>query len=165
MAALSGLTSVVLGRASAGTPANTAGVSGYGNPENNRQSLITDRYRENDFTIKFGDGSSTYPAGGIPLSATGVQATTIPGTSSTYGSGALAAAVSFGYRSELKQLDIFDSSNSDGYVYKFDKTNFKLRIYQVPASGSLGAAAALVEVTTGFAPANGVQLLGRAKGR
>lgn len=166
MAGLTGITSVSFGNAAPGSPANVAGTSGYGNAEGIRQGFINDKYKELDVTISFGDNSSTYPALGIPLAATGVQATTIPGTSTTYGTGELATAVTFGFRSSLKQLDIMDFSNGDGYVYKFDKTNFKLRIYQQAATGSLsGTAQPLIEVTTAFVPAAGVTLVGRAKGR
>ena len=170
MAVLAGLTSVTLGKAGAGTPANVAGTSGYGNAEGNRQGAINDKYREYDVTIVFGDGSSTYPASGIPLATTGVSGTLVPGSSTTYLSGSteLCSAVTFGYRSSLKQLDMYDLSNGDGYVYKFNKTGLTLRIYQVAtiASGTAGAAAAaLTEVPSGFAPASGVTLYGRAKGR
>lgn len=166
MAALAGITSVVIGNVPPGAPANVAGTSGYGNAEGNRQSEAFDKFKVNSVTIQFGDGASTYPASGIPLATTGVQATVIPGTvSTTYGTGELATAVSFGYRAALKQLDIFDFSSGDGYVYKFDKSNLKIRIYQVGASGAVGSSGQLVEVTTAFVPASGVLLKGKALGR
>lgn len=159
MAGLAGITSVVIGNVPPGNPPS------YGNAEGIRQQFVNDKYKQHAVVIQFGDGASTYPASGIPLSATGVQGTSVPGTSTTYGATALAVAVSFGFRADLKLLEIMDFSSGDGYVYKFDKNNLKLRIYQVAASGSVGATGALAEVPTSFVPASGVQLKGYAIGR
>lgn len=55
----------------------------------------------------FGDGILTYPSGGIPLSGL---------------SGA-------GFPYSVGDVMIMDASNADGYTYKWDSVNNKLRIY------------------------------------
>jgi len=85
--------------------------------------------RQNLVTISFGNSTLTYPAGGIPLS--GLSA--------------------WGFPNVVGEVIIEDASNSDGYLYKWDKANNKLRIYQ---SGIENVAAApLAEVSTSYAPA------------
>jgi hypothetical protein len=59
------------------------------------------------FAISFGNGALTYPAGGIPL---------------TKGK--------LGCPTDLEALLIDDASSADGYLYKHDRANNKLRIYQ-----------------------------------
>jgi hypothetical protein len=72
-----------------------------------RNGVISDKDKRYSANISFGDGVLTYPAGGIPLDK-----------------GLL------GFRSELKDLVLVDASSGDGYVYKFDKSNQKIRIYE-----------------------------------
>jgi hypothetical protein len=62
------------------------------------------------FSVVFGNGTLTYPSGGIPL---------------TKGK--------LGCPSDLEELIIMDQGNANGFVYKWDRTNNKLRIYQAPA--------------------------------
>jgi len=58
-------------------------------------------------SIVFGDGSKTYPAGGVPMPS----------------------YASFGLKRSLDYLLLYDAANANGFVYKYDKTNNKLRIY------------------------------------
>lgn len=69
---------------------------------------IEQRKKINDMTMTFGDSALTYPAGGIPLPA----------------------KANFGMVRDLDYIRIYDPANANGYVYKYDKTNHKLRIYQ-----------------------------------
>jgi hypothetical protein len=73
-----------------------------------QQSLeIQDKYRQNVFKVEFGDGALTYPAGGVPLDKN-----------------------KLGTPNELRQLTLMDSEDADGFVYKWDFENNKIRIYQ-----------------------------------
>ncbi len=72
------------------------------------------------FSISFGDGALTYPSGGIPLPAIG----------------------NFGMRRQIDFMSI-EPDPDDGFVYKFDQTNHKLRIYtQGIVTGSTGGSPA-----------------------
>jgi hypothetical protein len=70
------------------------------------------------FDLAFGDGSLTYPASGIPM----------PSLSQ------------LGFRRNIDDVVIVDPANANGFVYKYDKANHKLRIYTqgavVGAAGS-----------------------------
>ena len=70
--------------------------------------------------IVFGDATSTYPSGGIPLSN----------------------LKNWGFPYEVSEVILTDASNGDGYVYKWDSVNNKLRIYQSPAVTATGTVAA-----------------------
>jgi len=72
-----------------------------------RNGVISDKDKRYDAEITFGDGALTYPAGGIPLDKS-----------------------LLGFRNYLNDLVLVDASNGDGLIYKFDKTNGKIRIYQ-----------------------------------
>lgn len=145
--------------------------------------------RVNDLKLVFGDGSKTYPAGGIPLSNLS----------------------KFGFPNVVDSLLIQDMASSDGYLYKYDKVNNKLRIYRAAGStpagtisqatltmdsytptgtndggspplftgdpavltgtisaqtftGTAGSAAALSEVSTAFVPASNVTLYVTVRG-
>ncbi len=91
-------------------------------------------YKRVSATIVFGNGSLTYPTGGIPL-----------------------VAGNLGCAREIQSFGFVDESAGDGYIYKYDKTNQKIRIYQsggIAVSGGVDTAATpLVEVTTAYAPA------------
>lgn len=82
---------------------------------------------ENQMKVAFGDGVKTYPAGGIPLTK-----------------GKLGCPVN------LESLIIVDSS-ADGFVYKFDQVNGKIRIYQ--GDNANAAAAPGVELGGADTPA------------
>ena len=57
--------------------------------------------------VTFGDGALTYPAGGIPL-----------------------LRAQLATPRQLASVKFVDASNSDGFLYKYDSTNEKIRIYQ-----------------------------------
>lgn len=65
--------------------------------------------RTNVMTVAFGDGALTYPSGGIPLTA-----------------GKL------GCPNQILSLMIYSPASSNGYSYKYDAANNKIRIYQAP---------------------------------
>jgi hypothetical protein len=56
-------------------------------------------------TIAFGDGAITYPAGGVPMPAIGT----------------------FGYHKIIDRIML--EQPSDGFVYKYDRANRKIRIW------------------------------------
>jgi hypothetical protein len=62
--------------------------------------------------IAFGNAALTYPSGGIPLSA-------ISGS---------------GFPNYVRSVVFADSSNADGYLYKWDGVNNKIRIYQTDSA-------------------------------
>ncbi len=70
-------------------------------------------YREFMWKLQFGNGSLTYPAGGIPL--------TKP---------------SLGCPNQILALNMYDANDGSGYVYKYDSENNKLRIYQSTSGGT-----------------------------
>jgi hypothetical protein len=102
-----------------------------------RHKVVEDKYFSLSGTMTFGDGSSTYPTGGIPI---------------TKGQ--------LGFRNTLRGLYFSDESSSDGYVYKFDLATLSLRIYEIGASFS----SPLTEVTTAYAPAAATVLSFEAEG-
>jgi hypothetical protein len=88
-------------------------------------------YRTFYTQISFGDGTLTYPSGGIPLDF-----------------GKLGCPV------DMRDISILpDSSGVDGYVYKVDLVNKKLMIFEVPAASDLTSAAPLTELANTVAPA------------
>jgi hypothetical protein len=95
--------------------------------------------RQNVMKIVFGNATLTYPAGGIPLSNLS----------------------KFGFPNAVDEVMIEDAANGDGYLYKWDKVNNKLRIYESPAVAGL---AALTEVDTSFVPASNVTLYAQVRG-
>lgn len=62
---------------------------------------------EYNFTVAFGNGVLTYPAGGIPLTK-----------------------ASMGCPNEIRDLVISGPASANGFVYKYDPANNKVRIYQ-----------------------------------
>lgn len=68
---------------------------------------VTSSRRDTVFVLGFGNGVDTYPAGGIPL---------IRGN--------------FGMPNQVEVFDFQNMANSNGFIYKYDPTNFKIRIYQ-----------------------------------
>lgn len=80
-------------------------------------------FRNYEFKLVFGDGSSTYPALGIPLTN-----------------------AKLGCPVQLREFILYSRSGGDGYEYKYDVANNSIRIYQVPAAASLGSAAPMVEL-------------------
>lgn len=82
--------------------------------------------REMNMTIAFGDGALTYPAGGIPLTA-----------------------AKLGCPSEIRKLDLFSPASGNGFVYKYDQANAKIRIYQ--GDNDAVADSALIELVAATA--------------
>lgn len=76
--------------------------------------------RQKRLKAVFGDGAKTYPSGGVPLS--GIS--------------------SWGFSYTIADIFLVDDSNSDGYVYKWDFTNNKLRIYYSAGFTPAGTVAA-----------------------
>jgi hypothetical protein len=64
------------------------------------------KIKMNELSLAFGDGALTYPNGGIPVPAVG----------------------NLGLNKQVKNLVIAESS-SDGLIYRYDKTNHKLKVY------------------------------------
>lgn len=85
-------------------------------------------YREFVFSLTFGDGALTYPANGVPL---------LKG--------------SLGCPTVILDLEMVDPASSNGFVYKYDLVNNKIRIYQGDNDGV--ADGPLVELGTGATPA------------
>ena len=85
-----------------------------------------DGYIEALFDVAFGDGALTYPAGGVPLTR-----------------------ASLACPNYLGSLLFVDEANANGFVYKFDATNLKIRIYQ--GEYTAGADADLIELAGGAA--------------
>ena len=69
---------------------------------------IHNKKRYSEIQIAFGDASDTYPAGGVPMPAYS----------------------SFGMIRNLEDILLSDAASGDGLVYKYDKTNNKIRIYE-----------------------------------
>lgn len=75
--------------------------------------------RSHVLDLAFGDGSLLYPAGGVPLSLAKLN-----------------------LKDHVDSVEFADESNGDGYVYKWDKANNKIRIYtQGAVVGAAGAVA------------------------
>lgn len=71
------------------------------------------------FKISYGNGSLTYPSGGIPL---------LKGK--------------LGCPDNIESFEFIDTGNANGFVYKYDYVNAKIRIYQsgsVTPSGTVSA--------------------------
>lgn len=85
-------------------------------------------FRHIILNITFGDGALTYPAGGIPLTAG-----------------------KMGCPSQIKSFSLVSPASANGFVYKYDLTNNKLRIYQ--GDNPNVAAAPLIELSGAAAPA------------
>lgn len=87
------------------------------------------KQKRNRVTIAFGNGSLTYPSGGVPMPAIG----------------------SFGMVTALDGLVMIDAHAANGFLYKFDRANRKIRIYQ--GDNDNASDAALIELVTATAPA------------
>lgn len=81
---------------------------------------------ELNMTVAFGDGVLTYPAGGVPLTK-GMM----------------------GCPNEIRTVNLFSPASANGFVYKFDQANNKIRIYQ--GDNDAGADGPLVELAGGSA--------------
>lgn len=79
--------------------------------QQNRGSVNDAGFTVKTLKLVFGDGAKTYPAGGIPLSSLSAQ----------------------GFPTIVATFNFIDQSSADGFVYKYDSVNQKLRIYQMAA--------------------------------
>lgn len=79
--------------------------------------------------VVFGDGALTYPAGGVPLSGLSTM----------------------GFPTAIATVNLMDPGSANGFVYKYDSVNNKLRIYQ--GDNTNVAAAPLIELSGSAAPA------------
>lgn len=77
------------------------------------------------FSLAFGDGALTYPTGGIAIDK-----------------------AKLGGFWEILALNVVESNNS-GYVYEFDKSAQKLRIYETDSTTATDAETPLVELDGG----------------
>ncbi len=92
------------------------------------QSASADSNFEAVFSIAFGNGTLTYPAGGVPLTK-----------------------ANLGCPAFVKEFLLLDPASANGFIYKYDRANEKLRIYQ--GDNDAVADGALIELTTGATPA------------
>lgn len=76
-------------------------------------------------TIAFGNSSDSYPATGIPLPDMGLLGE---------------------FKKEIKRI-LITPPPGNGYIYKWDKVNKSIRIYEAPAAGTLVATANLHDAT------------------
>lgn len=84
--------------------------------------------RQINASISFGDGALTYPAGGVPLTK-----------------------AKLGLPNTVDSLVLNDPASANGFVYKYDAANEKLRIYQ--GDNDNAADAPLIELTGAATPA------------
>src|SRR5208337_2291261 len=87
-------------------------------------------------TIAFGDGSLEYPALGIPLPDMGLLGEFVK---------------------EIKRI-IITPPPGDGYIYKYDKVNKTIRIYEAGTAGSLTVGANTAGTPTGNVAAPALSL-------
>ena len=96
---------------------------------------IVGKKRRNYCSITFGDGALTYPTGGVPL------------PTCRY----------FGLIKQVDNLIIYDAAAAPlGYIYKYDKTNHKLMMFQTATLTPAGTVAAPVFTGTAATPAGTV---------
>jgi hypothetical protein len=93
--------------------------------------------RVNNIILTFGDGTSTYPTGGIPL-----------------------VLSKYGAPNSIDFVDILDTSGGGGYVYTYNRSTSKLMMFYAPTT----TPGALVEVASSVAPASGLNLLVQVSG-
>ena len=90
---------------------------------------VTDAsYRKRVMTVAFGNGTLTYPAGGVPL-----------------------VAGKLGCPNTIRSCVLFSPASANGFVYKYDEVNNKIRIYQ--GDNTNVASAPLIELLTSATPA------------
>lgn len=91
------------------------------------------------FEVSFGDGTDTYPSGGIPL---------------TKGK--------MGLPNVIETINFVEADADDGFVYKYDDSAETVRIYQSENSGT--DAAAMVEFVGGTTAVAATSLIIEATG-
>ena len=95
--------------------------------------------KSNNVRIQFGNGVLTYPAGGIPLNKT-----------------------KLGLPNTVTSLVVYDDMSADGFVYKWDNVNNKVRIYQ--GDNNNAADAPLIELVAATATPAATSLYATAIG-
>lgn len=95
--------------------------------------------RHRQFKIEFGDGVLTYPAGGVPLDND-----------------------KLGVPNDNVSLILYDSEDGDGFLYKYDRDDNKIRIYQ--GDNNNASDSALIELTSGVATPSAADLFAEVKG-
>jgi hypothetical protein len=99
---------------------------------------IEGKTRRNRVKIVFGNGTLTYPAGGVPMPA----------------------ASAFGMKVRLDYLTVFDSDDASGIMWKYDRENKKLRAFVQGAAHAAAGAATLDDyaVTAAFGVSAGISI-------
>lgn len=103
-----------------------------------RRAIVGHGYT-NYMSLAFGDGAKTYPSGGVPLTK-----------------------AKLGCPNDVQDIEFIDSGNANGFVYKIDKANLKVRIYQ--GDNDNVADAPLIELAGGSATPAAATIIVRAVG-
>ncbi len=101
------------------------------------QKKLEDNRKHSILSLAFGDGVKTYPTGGVPLTA---------------------AKLGMPY-GQVDSLLFTDAANANGFVYKWDRTNDKIRIYQSNTANN-----PLIELVGGVATPAAATLVVEVKG-
>lgn len=83
----------------------------YTQVEGSQKASPSEPRRSAVFDIAFGDGALTIPAGGIPLTK-----------------------AKLGCPTQIDELILIDGA-TNGFMYKYDATNIKMRVYQGDSDG------------------------------
>lgn len=86
------------------------------------------------WSVTFGDGTDTYPSGGIPLTK-----------------------AKLGLPNVIESVNIIEAEADDGYIYKYDDSAEKVRIYFADYDGT--ADGALIELTAGTTAVAAAELI------
>lgn len=95
------------------------------------QSKTEDGFKKLVMTLSFGDGSLTYPTGGVPL-----------------------AIASLGCPNHVRSLTVLEDTSAVGYYPQYDSSAVTLRLFQ--GDNDNVADAPLIELITSVAPAASV---------
>ncbi len=96
----------------------------YATVSSHQQKVVQGR-RQGKFSLVFGDGALTYPTGGVPVTKAKLGC---PNTIESF---------------------IMEGTGANGFIYKYDQANEKIRIYQ--GDNDAVADGALVELAGGSA--------------
>lgn len=94
----------------------------------NRETRQT-KLKRTQATLAFGDGALTYPSGGVPMPSIGT----------------------FGMVERVDGMVFLEPNAANGFVYKYDQSANKIRIYQ--GDNNNASDAALIELVTATTPA------------
>lgn len=92
---------------------------------NQHQQKTVQGRRQGKFSVAFGDGALTYPTGGVPVTK-----------------------AKFGCPNVIESF-IFEGTGANGFIYKYDQANEKIRIYQ--GDNNNAADSELIELAGGSA--------------